>query len=123
MARDFSAFRKKGSMASHTNIFIHSAKVTNDGEFIAVDITASWFVYGMMRFIAYALIQVGLRKWSVENFREIVESADASGIHSSAPACGLCLIRVGYGAEDPFRSCALPAHVCLPTSSSYAFEE
>lgn len=121
-AKDFGAFRKKGSMASHTNIMVHSATVTTFGELVVIDVIASWFVYGMMRFIAIALIQVGLHKWSVEDFCEIVEHADRSKVQSSAPASGLCLIRVDYGSRDPFRNCALPAHPCFPISCSSQFD-
>lgn len=121
-AKNFGAFRKKGSMASHTNIIIHSATVTTFGDLVVIDVIASWLVYGMMRLIANALIKVGLHKWSVEDFCEIVEHADRSKVQSSAPASGLCLIRVDYGSRDPFRNYALPAHPCFPIKCSNQFD-
>lgn len=115
-ARDYSAFRKTGSMARHTNIMIRSATVGAVGELVVIDVKASWFVYGMMRFIANALVQVGVGKWSVKDFCDRVQLADRGRMLSSAPASGLCLIRVDYGAEDPFRMYGLPGHPCFPAS-------
>lgn len=113
-AKDFTAFRKTGAKATHTNIVVERASVRESVEnVIVIDVVATWFVYGMMRFIAHALVQVGLRKWSVQQFEHVVENGDRSVVVSSAPACGLCLVRVDYTPNDPFQGLALPAHPCF----------
>lgn len=104
--RDMRAFRKAGSPAAHTLIRVMDATVRRserDESIIEIDVTADWFVYGMMRLLAVALVKVGMGEISPEAFRKIVEEGDRATVKTSAPAAGLCLMRVGYASDvDPF---------------------
>lgn len=105
-ARDLSAFRKSRSAASHTQIAVHAISVRRnecDERFVEVEVCANWFVYGMMRLVVAALVQVGCGALSVEQFTAIVDSGGRDGVKFSAPANGLCLVQVGYGdGNSPF---------------------
>lgn len=97
--RDMSTFRKARSAARHTDITCFHASVRRAStDMIEVDVTATWFVYGMMRFLTAALVQVGNGTCSVERFGEVVRAGDRSFWKHSAPASGLCLVEVGYKA-------------------------
>ena len=55
----------------------------------------------MVRFLVGMLVEVGVGKRSLENFTEIWQNRRRSEVKYSAPAKGLCLLRVGYP-EFPF---------------------
>lgn len=104
--RDLRAFRRANAQASHTLIRVSHASVRrcSAGHFVHVDITADWFIYGMMRLLTATLVQVGLHRISVNEFRRIVESGLRENVTYGAPAKGLCLIEVHYDEKDnPFK--------------------
>lgn len=94
--RDLSAFRKVRSSASHTNIQIRNIAVRRRGDLVQLDVTANWFVYGMMRLLAATLLQVGTGALSIQNFDTVVKEGRREEVKFSAPACGLCLMSVEY---------------------------
>lgn len=105
-AGDLAAFRKQGAHARHTMIHVMDARVRKadrDEEVVEIEVTANWFVYGMMRLLAAALVDVGSGEMSLESFRRIVQEGDRDAVKTSAPANGLCLMHVGYASDlDPF---------------------
>jgi tRNA pseudouridine38-40 synthase len=95
--RDMSAFRKTKSPAAHTDIQVYASSVTRPRPHVVeLEVRASWFVHGMMRLLAAALVEVGRGAMSVVEFRRIVETGDRESVKHSAPAAGLCLLEVGY---------------------------
>jgi tRNA pseudouridine38-40 synthase len=102
---NLSAFRKARSAASHTNISVLNAFVERKrANIVELEVTADWFVYGMMRLLTTALVNVGTGLWSEADFRRIVERGERSAILHAAPAAGLCLLEVGYKPEKhPFQ--------------------
>lgn len=102
--RDLSAFRRTRADATHTQIIVHSASVSRTNHFVHVDVTANWFVYGMMRLLVATLVDVGRHRLSVDSFKAIVHNAERSKVLTAAPAAGLCLIAVNYGSDSPFIS-------------------
>lgn len=55
----------------------------------------------MVRLLVGMLVEVGIGKRSPENFTEIWQNQRREQVKYSAPAKGLCLLRVGYS-EFPF---------------------
>ena len=55
----------------------------------------------MVRLLVGMLVEVGIGKRSPENFTEIWQNQRRWEVKYSAPAKGLCLLRVGYP-EFPF---------------------
>jgi tRNA pseudouridine38-40 synthase len=60
--------------------------------------TADGFLYRMVRNLVGALVKVGLGKISAARFGEILHARSRSLAPATAPACGLCLMRVTYPA-------------------------
>jgi tRNA pseudouridine38-40 synthase len=70
-------------------------------EILRFEIEANAFLRGMVRGIVGTLIWAGRGKISADRFAEILRSGDRAQAGPSAPAHGLCLIRVTYGTERP----------------------
>lgn len=103
---DLSAFRKATAPASHTMITVSDISVRtadNNANLVELEVTADWFVYGMMRLLAATLVQVGTGGIALSEFREIVDKGLRQNVKFSAPPNGLCLLCVGYPDEiNPF---------------------
>lgn len=101
---DMRAFRRARADATHTRIYVRNVSVRRHGDFIHVDVSADWFVYGMMRLLVASLVRVGQRRCSIGEFQRIVKEGDRACVVQGAPSNGLCLLRVEYDeTEDPFR--------------------
>lgn len=98
---DFSAFKRTGSDRADSIVEIQAAECYRQGSFLYLEIQADSFLYGMVRFLVGMLVEVGVGKRSPENFIEIWQNRRRSEVKYSAPAKGLCLLRVGYP-EFPF---------------------
>ncbi len=70
-----------------------------EGDVLRFEIEADAFLRGMVRGIVGTLIWVGRGKISVDRFGEVLRSRDRSLAGPSAPARGLCLVRVAYDGE------------------------
>jgi tRNA pseudouridine38-40 synthase len=57
---------------------------------------ASSFLPHQVRNTAGGLIEVGLGRMKVDTFRELAHSEKAGAIGPTAPAHGLCLMKVNY---------------------------
>lgn len=98
---DFSAFKRTGSDRSDSLVEVQDAQCYRQGAFLYLEIQANSFLYGMVRLLVGMLVEVGIGKRSPENFTEIWQNRKRWEVKYSAPAKGLCLLRVGYP-EFPF---------------------
>lgn len=82
---------------------VRRAEWSREGSLLRFTIEADGFLRGMVRAIMGTLLWVGRGQLPVERVGEIVASRDRSQAGPSAPAQGLCLIRVDYDgtAERP----------------------
>ena len=90
---DFAAFAA-GVSGERT---VRRAEWSEAGELLRFEIEAEAFLRGMVRGIVGTLLWVGRGKIGVDRFAEVVRSRDRTQAGPSAPAQGLCLIRVEYG--------------------------
>ncbi|GAB0498009.1 hypothetical protein MMPV_009348 [Pyropia vietnamensis] len=67
---------------------------------IHVDLVADWYVYGFIRLAVAGLVEVGRRRMSPAAFEAAVAAGDRRAFPYAAPAAGLCLMEVGYDADD-----------------------
>ena len=74
---------------------------SDPGEFVVLEITADGFLYNMVRTIVGTLIPIGRHTWPPGSMREILEAQDRRVAGNTAPACGLYLVWVDYGDDDP----------------------
>ncbi|MEO0835032.1 MAG: tRNA pseudouridine(38-40) synthase TruA [Cyanobacteria bacterium J06642_3] len=98
---DFAAFKRSGSNRLDSMVNVQSAKCYRQNSFLYLEVQANSFLYGMVRLLVGMLVEVGIKKRSPENFTEIWQGQRRSEVKYSAPAKGLCLLRVGYQ-EFPF---------------------
>jgi len=75
---------------------VHQADVVKDGDLITFRIVASSFLPHQVRNTVGALIRVGLGKMTADEFRSILEARAPGLAAPTAPAHGLCLMRVSY---------------------------
>ncbi|BAZ13978.1 tRNA pseudouridine synthase A [Calothrix sp. NIES-4071] len=93
---DLSAFRRANSKRAHSIVEVQAAQVNRDGAFLNIEIQADGFLYGMVRLIVGMLVQVGTKERTVSNFTNLWKNQLREQVKHSAPAQGLCLLRVGY---------------------------
>lgn len=99
---DMSAFRRAGSKRSHSLLEVQEVScVRYEQDLINIEIQASGFLYGMVRLLVGMLVEVGAGTKSLTQFQDIWMNCRREEVKYSAPAKGLCLLRVGYP-EFPF---------------------
>lgn len=106
-----SAFRRSGSSRHDSWVEIQDVQCQRFPEtktnhpvlpaLIHIEVQARGFLYGMMRLLVGLLVQVGQGLLSPEAFTTLWKSEQRDQVKYSAPAKGLCLLRVGYP-EFPF---------------------
>ncbi len=90
---DFSAFAS-GRGGERT---VRRASWSAEDTLVCFEIEADAFLRGMVRAIVGTMIWVGRGKIDPPRFAEILRSGDRAQAGPSAPANGLCLVRVDYG--------------------------
>ncbi|MDJ0582159.1 tRNA pseudouridine(38-40) synthase TruA [Crocosphaera sp.] len=90
------AFRRTGSQRHHSWVEVQDTQCYRQGSFIHLEIQANGFLYGMVRLLVGMLVEVGSGKRSLHNFTDIWQNQRREQVKYSAPAKGLCLLRVGY---------------------------
>ena len=102
---DFASFATCiGARVRNTVRSVYRAEMQRDGDLVVFNIVANSFLPHQVRNMAGALIRVGLGRMSVDEFHSIAEAKKPGLAGPTAPACGLCLMRVNYpfplGEED-----------------------
>lgn len=93
---ELSAFRRAGSTRSHSWVEVQAVRCYRQDSFLLLEIQADGFLYGMVRLLVGFLVEVGIGKLSPEEFIQIWQLRQRERVKYSAPAKGLCLLRVGY---------------------------
>lgn len=93
---DFKAFQAAGGSAKTTVRTLHAARLSREDDEIALRLSGDAFLYNMVRIIAGTLVEVGLGKRKPDAFAQAIRTGDRLALGSTAPACGLTLIRVDY---------------------------
>jgi tRNA pseudouridine38-40 synthase len=95
---DFASFVSSAETARQKRTVrdVFKAEITRDGEMIYFDIVANSFLPHQVRNIAGSLIKVGQGKMTADEFYGIVKAGTPGLAGPTAPAEGLCLVRVNY---------------------------
>lgn len=93
---DFSAFRASGSSVKDAVRTIQRIDVRKKGDHITVDIEADGFLYAMARTIVGTLVDIGRGRLPPGSMKKILASKHRSVAGPTAPAQGLCLVKVFY---------------------------
>ena len=97
---DFSAFKAASQTKMNPVRTIFEADIFDekifDAEILTIKIHASGFLYHMARNIVSAVVAVGRKRLSEEDFKKIFVGGDRKFFPATAPANGLCLYKVFY---------------------------
>lgn len=93
---DFECFSKVKTDVNTFNCTVTNAQWKLEGNQLVFYISANRFLRNMVRAIVGTLLEVGLQKKTLEDFRAIIESKNRGKAGVSVPAKGLFLTEVAY---------------------------
>jgi tRNA pseudouridine38-40 synthase len=93
---DFSTFRDSQCQANSALRTLDYFHVTREDETVRFDVGARSFLHRQVRSMVGSLVEVGLGKWSLGDFRAAFEAAERRRCGPVAPPDGLYLERVDY---------------------------
>ena len=96
---DFSSFRSSACQAEHAMRFVEAISVSQDGQFVYIDISANAFLHHMVRNIVGSLLKVGQNEKPVSWIADVLQLRDRTQAGPTAPAEGLYLVAVQYPDE------------------------
>lgn len=99
---DFTSFRAAACQAKSPVRTLDRLDVTRDGDIITIIAEARSFLHHQVRNLVGTLRLVGEGRWPVERVAAVLQARDRSAAGPTAPAEGLCLLRVRYPV-DPFQ--------------------
>ena len=110
-----SALERARSDRPHSWVEVQEVQCDRRGSLIEIEVQAKGFLYGMMRLLVGMLVQVGEGSRTVEEFTEIWQAERRDQVKHSAPAKGLCLLRVGYP------NCPFPVDIWHSAQPQFVF--
>ncbi len=93
---DFSGLTSSRSTASSKVRTISRSELARRGSLLSYRVEGDGFLHHQIRNIVGTLLEVGTGKRQAENIQEILRSRDRKTAGPTAPARGLCLLRVWY---------------------------
>lgn len=94
---DFGGFRASNCAAKTTVRRLDRAEVSQEGTLIHIDVVGEGFLKNMVRVMAGTLVDVGRGRFTPQHVAWLLQNPDRKKAGVTAPACGLCLIKVTYG--------------------------
>lgn len=93
---DFKAFQAAGSKEKNTVRTIKKIRIEKKGNLVYIDMWADGFLYNMARTISGTLLEIGRGKLPESRIAEILKKKTRALAGPTAPAKGLCLMKVEY---------------------------
>lgn len=93
---DYAAFRASNCAAKTTVRRVDAVTVAREGNFIIIDVIGEGFLKNMVRVMAGTLVDIGRGRFAPEYVVSLLQNRDRKKAGVTAPACGLCLMRVDY---------------------------
>ena len=93
---DFAAFKCSDSEMENTVRTITQSEWTKNGNLWVYSVTGNGFLYNMVRILVGTMLEIGSGKRPVSDMQKALESKDRKQAGATAPAHGLCLMRVVY---------------------------
>lgn len=93
---DFTSFASSKSKKKSNIRTIESISIQENNNVIEIYVEGDGFLYNMVRIIVGALLEVGLRKKSPQDIKDMLDAKDRTKASDTAPAKGLYLYKVKY---------------------------
>ncbi len=93
---NFKAFQASDKKKRQAVRIIKKLHIDKQGDLLNIEIEADGFLYNMVRNIVGTLIEIGRGKFPVGSLKKILTSKNRKIAGPTAPAKGLCLLRVNY---------------------------
>jgi tRNA pseudouridine38-40 synthase len=100
---DFASFVTEWDRDESTVRTIYDAGVTREGDLLTFSVRAKSFLTHQVRNMVGTLVRVGMGKIGQDELKDILERKKLSLAGPTAPAHGLCLIKVIYADNSEFR--------------------
>ena len=97
--KDFSSFQRSGSERINPICEVLGASCWRDADLVYFQIEADAFLRGMVRAIVGTALKLQETPDQINQFQKILDARHRSAAEASAPAHGLSLIAVKYGAD------------------------
>ncbi|SFB15715.1 tRNA pseudouridine38-40 synthase [Acetitomaculum ruminis DSM 5522] len=95
-SHDFKSFCGNSKMKKSTVRNVDNIDIQRNGSYIRIYVHGDGFLQNMVRIIAGTLIEVGMGKLKAKDMTDILEAKDRKAAGYTAPAKGLCLMKVDY---------------------------
>lgn len=93
---DFKSFCGNSHMKKSTVRLVDEIEIRQRGPYIRFYVHGSGFLQNMVRILVGTLLEVGYKRMKPEDMESILEAKDRKLAGPTAPAQGLCLIKVDY---------------------------
>jgi tRNA pseudouridine38-40 synthase len=93
---DFTTFRDLACQAKSPMKTLDVANVRREGEAVLLDFASRSFLHRQVRSMAGSLVEVGVGRWTGDDFKAALEARDRRACDQVAPSEGLYLTFVGY---------------------------
>ena len=113
---DFRNFCERPQDHPSTKVVVESVEVVESGALLLVRVSASHFLWKMVRRLVGTLVEIGAGTVSKETLRSLLNGGPAGGASPAqwtAPPSGLFLERVLYDGDDPLS----PVTAAMPVTS------
>lgn len=94
--QDFKSFATTADKRSSSVRTIYQCEVTQENDWIYIDVEANGFLYNMVRNIVGTLVEIGRGRWQPDCIEKILEAKNRTAAGPIAPAQGLCLMWIKY---------------------------
>jgi tRNA pseudouridine38-40 synthase len=93
---DFAAFRASNCAAKTTVRRVDSVRISRDGDAVLIDVVGGGFLKNMVRVMVGTLVDIGRRRFEPGYISWLLQNGDRKKAGVTAPASGLCLMKVYY---------------------------
>ena len=93
---DFAGFCGNPRMKKSTVRTVDTIEIVQKGPYLTLTFHGTGFLQYMVRILTGTLVEVGQGKRDPDSIPELIEKKDRRLAGPTAPACGLCMVRVDY---------------------------
>lgn len=93
---DFNSFRSVRCQAASSIRMIDSFNISRQGELIQLEVKSRSFLHNQVRVMVGSLSLIGQGKWTQDDLKQALESADRRAAGPTAPSDGLYFAKVEY---------------------------